>query len=218
MAAIVPLFTPAQVEKLTLAFHAGAASASEAMTKWLSRPTVITIDSVDQCSLEQAPTILGDTGDEVCMCLMQMGGDLSGPMILAFDDVSGLVLADIVLGRQKGTSSGWDEFEKSAVLESMNIVGCAYLNGMARCLSKDDESVTLVPAPPIFLRDFAESLLQMAFMEQATEGRSVIFARARFEMQGAPIKWTFLLIPDPPSIARLSQLLQGDLSSSGRPQ
>lgn len=216
MAAIVPLLTSAEIERLTLAFHAGAAAASEAMTKWLSKPTVISIDSVDQSPLEQAPTILGDSGEEVCMCLMQMGGDLSGPMILAFDDISGLVLADLVLGRPTGTSSGWDELEKSAALESMNIVGCAYLNGIAKYLSKDDECVTLIPAPPIFLRDFAESLLQMAFMEQAVEGRSVLFARARFEMQGKPITWTFLLIPDPPSIARLSQLLRSDLSASRR--
>jgi hypothetical protein len=53
-------------------------------------------------------------------------------------------------------------------------------------------------------------------MEQAVEGGYVVFSRARFEMLGKPIKWTFLLIPDPPSIARLSQLLHRDLSRSSR--
>jgi len=209
LSGVTPFFTAAQIDRLTRAFHAGAAAASEAMTKWLATPTSISIDSVDQFPLEQAPTMLGDSGEEICMCLMQLGGELSGPMILAFDDASGLVLADLVLGRPRGTSSGWDGLEKSSAMESMNIVGCAYLNGVAKSLSNDENgSVTLVPAPPIFLRDFAESLLQMAFMEQATEGQYVVFARARFEMRGDPINWTFLLIPDPPSLARLSQLLR----------
>ena len=64
LSGVTPFFTAAQIERLTRAFHAGAAAASEAMTKWLATPTSISIDSVDQFPLEQATTMLGDSGEE----------------------------------------------------------------------------------------------------------------------------------------------------------
>lgn len=202
------MFDSFQIENLTRALHSGAASGSGALASWLSVPAVILIESVDQRPLEEVTETLRETGEAVCVCAMQMNGTLTGQMLLAFDDASGLAMADRVIGRPIGTSADWGEMEISSVLESMNILGSAYLNGIARELSEGHKSpVNLVPSPPTFLRDFAESLLQAAFMEQAAAGNQAIFARARFETAGNPANWTFLLIPDPPSLARLSTLL-----------
>jgi chemotaxis protein CheC len=141
---------------------------------------------------------------------MQMQGTLEGQMLLAFDDASGLAMADLLLGRAAGTSEEWGELEISAALETMNIAGSAYLNGIARDLSEHGgRRVSLIPTPPTFLRDFAESLLEAAFVEQAAAGRYIVFAKARFELQGNPLKWTFLLVPDPSSLTRLNEILAG---------
>jgi len=139
---------------------------------------------------------------------MQMEGTLTGQMVLAFDDASGLSLSDLLLGNPPGTAAEWGEVEISSALESMNILGSAYLNGMAEFLSEAvDETVSLIPSPPVFFRDFAESLLETAFMEQAAAGSHILFARARFELHGRPLNWTFLLIPDPGSLKKLSEIL-----------
>lgn len=202
--------TPDRLDRLKQAFHAGAASGSEAMQRWLSVPVLISIDSVDQCPLEMATGALGQTGDTVGMCLMQMKGTLSGQMILAFEDSSGLSLSDLLMQQPHGTATAWGEIEISSALESMNILGSAYLNGMSKSLSQCLDGyghISLIPSPPQFYRDFAESLLQSAFMEQAITGSYVLFAQARFELQGRPLNWTFLLIPDPPSLVKLSEIL-----------
>lgn len=202
------LFSSDQLERLTRAFHSGAAVGSDAMQRWLGVPTLISIDSVDQCPMEMATGVLGQTGDAVGMCLMRMQGTFTGLMVLAFEDSSGLAMTDLILGHAPGTAVQWGELEMSAALESMNILGSAYLNGMADFLSRGNAgTVELIPSPPRFVRDFAESLLQTAFMEQAVVGSHMLFARARFEMRGRPLKWTFLLIPDPPSLVRLAILL-----------
>ena len=200
--------TSDQLQRLTLAFHAGARTGSEAMRGWLSAPAEISIDSADECPLELATEVLGQSGDIVGMCLMQMEGTLNGQMVLAFDDASGLSLSDLLLGNPPGTATEWGEVEISSAQESMNILGSAYLNGMSKFLSElCGEAMTLIPSPPVFFRDFAESLLQTVFIEQASSGNHVLFARARFELHGCPLNWTFLLIPDPPSLTRLSQIL-----------
>jgi chemotaxis protein CheC len=178
------------------------------MQGWLSASAEISIDSADECPLEMATAVLGQSGDIVGMCLMQMEGTLNGQMVLAFDDASGLSLSDLLLGNSPGTATEWGNVEISSAQESMNILGSAYLNGMSRFLSEGcGESVSLIPSPPIFFRDFAESLLQTVFMEQASSGNHVLFARARFELHACPLNWTFLLIPDPPSLAKLSGIL-----------
>jgi chemotaxis protein CheC len=174
----------------------------------------MTIDSVDQCRLEDATSVLGDGDSAVCMCLMEMQGTLTGHMLLAFDDPSGLALSDLLLARARGTTAEWGDVEISCVLETMNIAGSAYLNGIAADLSeRSGTPVELIPTPPRFLRDFAESLLQAAFLDQAVAGSDVVFAKARFNMSGEPLRWTFLLIPDPVSLRRLSELLAGLASS-----
>jgi chemotaxis protein CheY-P-specific phosphatase CheC len=142
------------------------------------------------------------------MCLMEMQGTLTGHMLLAFDDISGLALSDLVMAQERGTASEWGELEISSVLETMNIAGSAYLNGIARDFSeRSNRKVELIPSPPQFLRDYAESLLESAFMDQAITASDVVFARARFDLSGQPLRWTFLLIPDPSSLEILTAIL-----------
>lgn len=203
-----PTFNEQQITQVTKAFHQGAAEASTALAKWLNSPMTMAIDSVDQCPLDAAIGVLGEEDSSICMCLMEMQGTLTGHMLLAFDDASGLALADILMGHPAGTSAEWGEVESSCVLETMNIAGSAYLNGISNDLSqRSHDKVELIPSPPMFLRDFAESLLETAFMNQAIASSDVVFARTRFDLQGQALRWTFLLIPDPASLQRLSEIL-----------
>lgn len=201
-------FNEQQVSQLTKAFHRGAAESSSALAQWLNAPMNISIDSIDQCPLEIAIGVLGEADAAVCMCLMEMRGTLTGHMLLAFDDVSGLALSDMLMSRPPGTAAEWGEVEISSVQETMNIAGSAYLNGIADDLSeRSKQKFELIPSPPNFLRDFAESLLESAFMDQALISSDVVFAKARFDLCGQPLRWTFLLIPDPVSLQKLSETL-----------
>ena len=199
-----------QLVELTKAFHQGAREASAAISRWLNAPLTISVDAVDQCPLEQAIAVLGTNDEPICMSLMEMEGTLTGHMLLAFDDKSGLFVSDLLLGNTPGTATSWGEVEVSCVQETMNIAGSAYLNGIARNLTeRQGGPMELVPSPPVFLRDFGESLLASAFMDQAISSNEVVFARTRFDLAGEPMRWTFLLIPDPASLGKLSEILNG---------
>jgi hypothetical protein len=81
----------------------------------------------------------------------------------------------------------------------------------------DGTRVSLIPSPPGFFRDFAESLLESAFIGQAISGSYVLFARTRFEIQEKLLNWTFLLIPDPPSLEKLTEILNTSVSTTRSP-
>lgn len=203
-------YSDTQLSQLTSAFHRGAAESAAALSRWLNAEMLAAIDEVDQCQMEAAMDLLGEGEGAVCATLMEMQGTLSGHMLLAFDDASGLALADLILRRPAGTSADWTALEISCVLETMNIAGSAYLNGIAADLSeRSGGRVELIPSPPNFVCDFAGSLLQSAFVDSLSPAGHVVYAEIQFQLSGRPLQWTFLLIPDPGSMNTLAEILQG---------
>jgi chemotaxis protein CheC len=194
----------AQWAALQASFHSGSTVASTSLARWIGKPSVVEIDSLDRLPLEEATGLLAEE-EVLCFCSAQMSGLLTGEMILAFDDMSGMALADMLLDQPLGTTSEWDEMATSAALETANILCCAYLNSLSRVFPSSAQG--LLPSPPEFNRDFAESLLEFALMGQAVASDRIIVARTRFEIDGTPVHWTLLFVPDADSMARLPQLL-----------
>ena len=199
-----------QLAALRAAFHRGSAVASQALAKWIGKPTVVEIDSFEQLPFEEATGLLtldeAATNEPICFCATEMNGLLTGEMVLAFDDASGLALTDMLLDNSSGTTVEWTEVAISAAEETTNILCCAYLGSLCDSLSSDG-SCELLPSPPRFSRDFAECLLEFAVMGQAVASDQILLARTRFEIDRMPVQWTLLFVPDAPSMARLPQLL-----------
>jgi chemotaxis protein CheC len=202
-----PLLTARQLAALEASFHHGSSDASVALAKWCGKPSVVEIDSLDQLPLEEATMVLAAGDEPICFCSMEVQGLLTAKMILAFDDASGLALADMVLDQPQGTADEWTEIATSAALETTNILCCAYLNSLSESFYRSGESSVLLPTPPKFSRDFAESLLEFALMGQAVASDQVILTRTRFEIDAAPIGWTLLFVPAAQSTRRLPELL-----------
>ena len=98
-----------QLAALQSAFHQGSADASQSLAKWIGRPSVVEIDSLDQLPLEEATGTLGVGDEPICFCSAEMQGLLTGELILAFDDASGLALTDMLLEQPAGTTRDWTE-------------------------------------------------------------------------------------------------------------
>ena len=192
---------------LELLLHRCSQNASQMLARWIEKPSVVVIDSVEQLDLEDAADLLQADDGPMCFCSSEIDGLLTGELILAFDDASGLALADILLGQPEGTSSQWTEMVLSAAMETTNILACSYLNSIATSFSGAGDSTQCLPSPPRFSRDFASSLLECALMGQAIANEKIILAKTRFEIDGTPANWTLLLIPDAPSMTRLASLL-----------
>ncbi len=194
--------------------HQGAADASVALGKWLGKRSVIEVDSLEQLPLDEATGVLGDSEEPLCFGATEITGRLRGELILAFDDASGLALADMLLDQRPGTATQWGEMERSAALETTNILCCAYLNSLAQCLpSPQDPSSALIPSPPRFSRDFAESLVQFALMGQAMASDRVFLGRTNFHVGGTALNCTLLFVPDADSL----EVLQGLETSECEP-
>lgn len=206
---------PQQLEKLSSLIEVGAAEASRALSTWLGRNVNVQVEHLREVSLESAVEQLGPSAEVACACCMRVTGDLSGQLLFGFDDRSGLILCDTLLSRD-AASETWGELEISSAMETTNIVGCAFLNSLADIFPKREHSndpienstdSTWIPSPPIFIRDFAAAIMQFALQDQASEFDSVLVAQTKFTIDGTPIRWQLLLIPDANVLVHLAETL-----------
>ncbi len=168
-----PQLGPEGRRRLAIILERGAEDASAALSRWLGRAVRLSISEVDEVDLAEAPDLLGPADQVVAACAMELAGRLTGQLLLVFEDRSGLALADLLLRQPAGTASGWGEIERSAAMETANIVGCAFLNSLAAHLplagpGETPPEGTMVPSPPAFRHEYAGSLLEFALMDQAT--------------------------------------------------
>lgn len=203
------MLSESQLAALTELFHHGSDDASAALSRWLDRPARISIDAVEQLPLSEATSELGDPERPVCCCAMSLTAPLAGQLLLVLDDASGLALADLLLGLEIGTAEEWGDVERSASLETANIIGCAYLNALTRCFpqASDGDGPELLPSPPQFARDYAESVLQFALMDQAMASDTVFLTRTAFRIKDAPVSCSLLFVPSADCLAVLRELL-----------
>jgi len=207
-----PQFGPEGRRRLAIILERGAEDASAALSRWLGRAVRLTISEVDEVDLAEAPDLLGPADQVVAACAMELGGRLTGQLLLVFEDRSGLALADLLLRQPAGTASSWGEIERSAAMETANIVGCAFLNSLAAHLplagpEGPAPEGTLVPSPPTFRHEYAGSLLEFALMDQATRRDQLLLLRTRFEADGTRLDWSLLLVPSGEAVAEIGAAL-----------
>ncbi|MFM9962428.1 MAG: chemotaxis protein CheC [Planctomycetaceae bacterium] len=196
-----------QLSALTILFRVGASDASVALARWLGRPAKISVEKIEQLELQDATNVLGTADAPVAACVMTMLGRVTGHLIMAFDNESGLCLADLLLSQPSGTAHEWGEVEKSAALETANIIGCAYLNALSRFFHDAEATHELVPTPPRFTQDYAQSILQFALMNQAIASDVVFLTRTEFRIDDAPVSWKLLFVPDSDCLPSLKEML-----------
>lgn len=164
--------------------------ASAAMCRWTNGLITLTLDEVCEIPLEEV-TVEFDFGtDLLTMVVLTLDSDIGGTMILTFDEKNGRELAATLLSSEVNSDSEWSELEQSALTETGNILGCAYMNALTRLIGSE-----LVPSPPYFIQDFGASVLEQALMEQATSSDQVLICRTGFHREGEKLDWNVFFVP-----------------------
>ncbi len=173
-------------------FASATHDASAAMCRWTDGVITVALDKVRQVALEEVAVELAVGDEPMTMVVMTLGGELGGSIILMFDDQSGRELAASLLGRAAGAESEWSELEKSALMETGNILGCAYVNALTRLVGMD-----LRPSPPYFIQDFGASVLEQTLIAQAAASDSLLLCDIAFRRQGGKLDWRVVFVPTP---------------------
>jgi chemotaxis protein CheC len=184
--------TPTALAGLQELFASATHDASAAMCRWTDGVISVALDKLKQVPLEEIAEELAIGDEMLTMVVMALGGDLGGSLILMFDEPNGRQLAASLLGRSPTAQPEWSELEKSALMETGNILGCAYVNALTRLIGKD-----LHPSAPYFIQDFAASVLQQAVVTQAAASDSLLLCEIVFRREGNKLDWRVVFVPSP---------------------
>ena len=195
-----------QLSGLHELFASATHDASAAMSRWTSGLITVTLDEVREIPLEAVTTEVNVGEDLLTMVVLTLQGDVGGNLILVFDDVNGRQLAASLLGMPAGTDPEWSELEKSALTETGNILGCAYVNALTRLIGVD-----LVPSPPYFIQDFGASVLQQAVMTQALTSDSMLLCQIGFRRRDQQLDWRVIFVPTQGMQEALQRSLQAQV-------
>ncbi|MHB9046096.1 MAG: chemotaxis protein [Pirellulales bacterium] len=181
---------PSNLDFLRQLFGSATHDASAAMCRWTNGLISLTLDEVCEVPLEEICGEL-DFGDELLtMVVLTLEGAVGGQMILTFDDRNGRQLAVSLLECDPSDGPEWSDLEKSALMETGNILGCAYVNALTRLIGKE-----LIPSPPYFLQDYGASVLEQALMTQAMTSDRVLVCRTGFHRRGEELNWNVFFVP-----------------------
>lgn len=151
--------------------------------------------------LNVVPGIAGGPATVVCAVYLGMEGDLSGHLMLLFGKESACGLADLLMEQPAGTTKELDEIGISALAESGNVCGSAFMNAIS-----DRTGLKVVPTTPAVVVDMAGAILEAVVTELYLNGDEVLVVETGFN-GGLP--GHFLLMPDSDSMARLVAALEG---------
>lgn len=183
-------------------FVSATHDASAAMCRWTDGLITLSLDEVRELPLDSVCSELQLGDDLLTMVVLSLDGDVGGDLILTFDEENGRALAASLLNRPQAESGEWTELEQSALMETGNILGCAYMNALTRLLG-----IELVPSPPYFIQDFGASVLQQALMAQAINSDRVLICQTCFHREGAELNWNVFFVPTEALRSAIAQAL-----------
>ena len=178
------------LELLQALFRSDTVDASAAMCRWTNGLIMLTLDEVRELPLEKVCDEFNFGTELLTMVVLTLDKEVGGELILAFDETNGRQLAAILTNEPVNTDPQWSELEKSALNETGNILGCAYMNALTRLIGLE-----LVPSPPCFLQDYGASVLQQALMAQAMTCDQALICRTRFHREGEDLNWHVFFVP-----------------------
>lgn len=142
---------------------------------------------------------LGSLGQDLVTVGVKLEGPLTGDLILALPEQDAEVLA-AVLGFPPADGGGWSGMAESALMESGNIVGSAFVSAVGTLVNQK-----LLLSVPTFARGSGRSCVERL----VTHAGSVALA-TRFTWAGTQgaLEGLILVMPDPDAIARLLSHLE----------
>jgi chemotaxis protein CheC len=194
--------SPAQrLEMLRQLFAAATHDASAAMCRWTDGLINLSLDEVREIDLLEVCAEVGIDDQQLTMVVLRIDGRFGGEMLLVFDEEQGRRLAAAMLACEPISEGPWTDVEKSVLTETGNILGCTYLNALARLLGEE-----LVPTPPYFLQDYGASVLQQALVSQAGICDKVLVCRTNFHSSRGRLDWQVLFVPNEGMRSRLESV------------
>ncbi|MDD5730993.1 MAG: chemotaxis protein CheC [Candidatus Omnitrophica bacterium] len=129
--------TPEQFDILKEIGSIGAANSATALSQLLCKKVTISVPNVRLLGADELPTseFITKSGDIGIAASSTILGTLTGGMLVLFSQSSALLMIDILMRREIGTTQFFNIMDASALSECSSILCCSYLNAITEFLN-----------------------------------------------------------------------------------
>jgi chemotaxis protein CheY-P-specific phosphatase CheC len=145
-------FTSEGIKALEKMANEGAKAASISLSKLIGQEVYIQTLHVRSVPIDEVSKFIAKPDADVVNIAMELYGDVYGYIMLIYEKQSAKNVADFLAKRPLGQSGDFDDLDKSALMESGNIIAGSFLTEISNYLS-----VNMMESPP----DFQEGKLKI---------------------------------------------------------
>jgi len=182
----------------------GGGHAATVLSQLINKRVMVSVPKVHIVSSEDVYRIINNEDEIVTGVLLKFLGDLTGRTLLIFPRDQSMLLVDMVMGREEGSTSILTEIEQSAIKEVANIVISSYLTAL-----RDFLNMLILPSVPNLVIDVGSAVMTSAYIDFSSN-KDIVFCvetEFNFDEEQQNLKGYLILLPDPISLKKLLEFL-----------
>jgi chemotaxis protein CheC len=195
----MPALESLQIAKLTTATRQAAVGCSQIFSKWAKQKVEVRMDRLESVRFEDVVPSLGPIDPVSFGLVLSLSGDVTGVLLFLMREEAGYGLVDTLMNSSNGTTKSLGPMERSALLETGNIVGTAYVNALVHALAVE----RIIPGPPTLVHDLTQSIVASVVMQQSETQTEALLAHLEFTSLDQILEWKFMFLPDYASLRKL---------------
>lgn len=178
--------------------------ASQVFSKTLRAGSKIEIAQLRKVDISQISEEIEKEDHEVSGAIVQLTGDTPIMMLFMVGLESALVLTDLFLKRDIGTTKDFGPYTEGTIQEIGNILASSISNVFSK-----DFGVDITPTPPIVLNDYSSSIFNSILMDEAYQGEDeILLVETKFFVVRTAIDCSLFLFPTKESVNILLEKYQ----------
>ncbi len=194
-------FSDEQMDALKEVVTIGAGNAATALSQLVKKRVNITVPDLKIVPIEGAHSVFGAPENLVTSIYLQLLGDITGVILLSFEEASAITLADVLLGKQDA-GGAFDDLRRSALKETATIIAGSYLSAMSKFLK-----MTFLISNPSLAHDMAGAIVNNVLTETSKEADVAMIMETEFDVADCKVTAFFFFVPDTGSLDKLFKAL-----------
>jgi len=190
--------TQEQIDALKELGSIGSGNATTALSKLLGKRIDISVPESNVTPLQDIPELIGNANDPASVMCIRLTEPFEGSVMLVFSIAESYKLADMLLGKEIGTTNCFDDLSESALKELSNITIGSYLNAVSVLIEHK-----LLHSIPYFVTDIFGAILDGIIIELAVEVEEAVLVQTRFEIANHEISGHIIFLPRPEGLKHI---------------
>ena len=215
----IETLNPLQLDALQETGNIGCSHAATAVSIMVNKQINISVPHIKIkkiTDLHETLKTFSENNQKIVGVYLELTNEFHGSILYLLPIQSALILSDLLLCQEPGTTKELDEMGQSAITEVGNVIVSAYTNALGAFLK-----TTIMLSPPSFASDMPNAFLEKISKTIGAETTHALIFDTVFKGENDLFKSYFVLLPSPQSLDALLKRLvsciennQGDAATN----